>query len=286
VPPPPPPNCDPVIPNETPADQLRRLKECLAQAQKVKSGVEGDIARFDAQVKQLDTFVADLEKIVAAYDKEQRRLEEEQKCLQGFRDNEETRLSQELGGAVNEIAGKVKPFKDELETLRQRVMDWDTELAELKNKQTEAKQKEADAKAEFERQKKTLELIGARHKKLDSLRDQVVKLCAPDQKQLAFAYWLVTTEKLPSEDSAKDKLEPRFKEKLKEEPQVVITSDLRGKLTAAWTAYATAITNSLNADAKVKERDAALATLKTELEGVTKKFDANIQAALLTIKPK
>lgn len=201
--------------------------------------------------------------------------------LQGQRRKE---LSQELGDAVNAIAGKVKPFKDELETLRQRFLDGEKELAELKNKQAEAKQSEADAKAEFDRQKKTLDLINARHKKLNSLREAVVKLCRDGQ--LAFAYWLLTTQKLQNEDNAKDKLEPRFKDKLKDDPQAVSTSDLRGKLTAAWTAYANAIRKNLDADAKVKESDAALTTLKAQLEGVTKKFDANIQAALLTIKPK
>ena len=56
-----------MIDNEDPATQLRRLRDCLEQAQTVQKNVEGDVQRFDAQVKELTKFVDEFEKIVAEY---------------------------------------------------------------------------------------------------------------------------------------------------------------------------------------------------------------------------
>ena len=246
--------------------------------------MEADVLRFDTQVKELNKFVDDLEKIVAEYDKEQRSLEEKQNCLRSFRDNEEKRLARELGAGVGQIKGKVDPFREEVETLRQRIIDEDRKLAQYEKELTDAKQAETDAKAEFERQKKSLESIKARLKKLDSLSEDVVKLCR--EGQLAFAYWLLTTEKLKCEDKAKDKLEPRFKDKLIEEPQVVSTAELRCKLMAAWARYANALKCTFDADARVKGSKDALKTIGDQLAAATKRFDASVKTALSNIKPK
>jgi predicted nucleic acid-binding Zn-ribbon protein len=261
-----------VIDNEDPATQLRRLRDCLEQAQKAQKNVEGDVQRFDAQVKELAKFVDEFEKIVAEYRKEQRRLWDDQNGYKDFQDKEVRRLKQELGDQIDRIIKeKVGPVRAEIGDLERIIPETEAQLSALKQSFAQAVKKRDDAKGIFEMWKKPVASIKERHGRLKAFSDEVNEACKAGE--LAFAYWLLT---------APDK----FNEKLLAPPDVAPVDELQQRLIDAWNAYARAIKEAQDLDGQVKGTEERLKTMRTRLDEAKKKFDARVRAALSNFKPK
>jgi predicted nucleic acid-binding Zn-ribbon protein len=261
-----------VIDDEDPPAQLRRLRDCLEQAQKAQKGVEGDVQRFDAQVKELTKFVDEFEKIVAEYRKEQRRLWDDQNCYKDFQEKEVRRLKQELGDQIDRIIeDKVGPLRAEIKNLDQNIPQVEAQLSTYKQDLANAIKARDDAKASFEMWKMPVRSIKDRHGKLDTFSKEVDDACKAGE--FAFAYWLLT---------APDK----FKEKLLAPPDVVPAEELQQRLIDAWNAYAKTIKKAQDLDGQVKGTEETLKTMSARLDEAKKKFDARVRAALSTIKPK
>ena len=261
-----------MIDNEDPATQLRRLRDCLEQAQKAQKNVEGDVQRFDAQVKELAKFVDEFEKIVAEYRKEQRRLWDDQNCYKDFQDKEVRRLKQELGDPIDRIIKeKVGPVRAEISDLERIIPETEAQLSALRQNFAQAVKKRDDAKAIFEMWKKPVASIKERHGKLKAISDEVNEACKAGE--LAFAYWLLT---------APDK----FNDKLLAPPDVAPVDELQQRLIDAWNAYAKAIKEAQDLDGQVKGTEERLKTMRIRLDEAKKKFDARVRAALSAIKPK
>jgi hypothetical protein len=275
--PPPKPDCDADVDPKDPAKQLAVLRGCLDDAQKKEKAEEGKVQRYNAQATALSALLDEIEKTKTDYDKEQRRLEDDQKGYETFSSNEQQRLKNELGSSFEKIATTVAPFKKIIDDLSGAIPKEEHEIADLEEKLIKDKQSEADAKADFEKWKKPVASIVARHGKLKMLSDKIN--AATKNGERAFAYWLLTTTKAKPQD------EDRFADALAGVPQVVASKDLSEKIIKAWNAYAKATKAVQDRDSEIKGRKEALDTKKSELDDAKKKFDARVQAALSTVKP-
>jgi hypothetical protein len=258
--------------------------------------------RPEAAALQVDDDIADLEKLIAdanaakaSYDEEAfNRLAAEQNRLIGEKDA----LKRSLVAALEEVevpVGDLEKIEGEqlcvVLNAKQAVEDAEA-LVETKKATAKEKSEEfADAKASLDLWRKPADSIAKRHKRAQTLIDEIKKLRNGPKR--GEAYWKLALgcpqeitrfgcpEGLSVQGCPEAFSEQDFLHKVLDlPPPIVDPADLETRITAAWTEFTDARRESVKANVDLENAEAILKTAKAEYADKSKNLIKAIAEAL------
>lgn len=262
---------DPTGTEETIEEAIARLEAAFAEARTEKEEADRTFADADGRLTALRNLKRDSETATLAYEKVHDQLTIDQQGYLDYNETEDDSLVKLLGPrAVAEVEEKVEAATAAHDEAVEAVEAAKAALAAAERRRDDSRSVVKERSDRVARYKQLPATIGARHARLKSMRDEVVK--ARQAGQYALAYWLLVCRDFRSvlDEASQELIEPE---------------ELPGRLLAAVNEVADAERDHAKHESTVTKRRNELAEAERRLADLKANGEARLRDQLKQISP-